>query len=124
MTLFCSPQIAIDTSIVYMHRFYIFHPIEIFPHDTISAACMYLGAKVSDQYRKLCTVVEAQATANYLKGKLSKIEVEGMAGEIKAMEDFVVATMAGDFQVEHPIIYKMIYNACNHFASHNFCKSL
>lgn len=124
MTLFCSPQVAINTSIIYMHRFYIFHPIKIFPHDTLASACLLVGAKVSDNYRKLCTVVEAQATAKNLKGKLLQNEVEAMAVDIKAMEDFVVATIAADFQGENPTTIENIYIACKKFALHKSCKSM
>lgn len=121
-TLFCSSQTTIDTSIVFMHRFYIFHPIEIFPHDTISAACLYLGGKVSDYYRKLHQVVEAQAMAKNGKKKLMQSETEDLGAEVKTMEEFVVATIAGDFEVEHPITLDNIYKACTFFELNKRCK--
>lgn len=47
-----------NTAIVYMHRFYVFHSFTHFPWHSIAAAALFLAAKVEEQPRKVEYVVK------------------------------------------------------------------
>eukprot|EP00095_Tigriopus_kingsejongensis_P006759 maker-scaffold544_size141056-snap-gene-0.42 protein:Tk06759 transcript:maker-scaffold544_size141056-snap-gene-0.42-mRNA-1 annotation:"PREDICTED: cyclin-T1-like" len=51
-------QLCINTAIVYMHRFYMFHSFSRFHRNTLSAAALFLAAKVEEQPRKLEHVIK------------------------------------------------------------------
>jgi len=52
-------QLCINTAIVYMHRFYVFHSFTNFPWHQIATAALFLAAKVEEQPRKLEYVIRA-----------------------------------------------------------------
>uniref|UniRef100_A0A1A7WCX4 Cyclin T2a n=1 Tax=Iconisemion striatum TaxID=60296 RepID=A0A1A7WCX4_9TELE len=51
-------QLTINTSIVYMHRFYMQHSFSKFHRNTISPTTLFLAAKVEEQPRKLEHVIK------------------------------------------------------------------
>jgi len=51
-------QLCINTAIVYMHRFYVFHSFTHFHKHTMAAAALFLAAKVEEQPRKLEHVIK------------------------------------------------------------------
>merc|ERR1719225_1341704 len=51
-------QLCINTAIVYMQRFYMFHSFTKFHRNTIAAASLFLAAKVEEQPRKLEHVIK------------------------------------------------------------------
>ncbi|XP_020286214.1 cyclin-T isoform X2 [Pseudomyrmex gracilis] len=51
-------QLCINTAIVYMHRFYMFHSLNQFPRNSIAIAALFLAAKVEEQPRKLEHVIK------------------------------------------------------------------
>ncbi|XP_063985967.1 cyclin-T2 isoform X2 [Diachasmimorpha longicaudata] len=51
-------QLCINTAIVYMHRFYVFHSLAQFHRNAIAAASLFLAAKVEEQPRKLEHVIK------------------------------------------------------------------
>lgn len=53
-----STQLCINTAIVYMHRFYVFHSLSHFHRNSIAAAALFLAAKVEEQPRKLEHVIK------------------------------------------------------------------
>lgn len=57
LTLLFSTQLCINTAIVYMHRFYMFHSFTVFHRNSISTASLFLAAKVEEQPRKLEHVI-------------------------------------------------------------------
>jgi len=56
--LFFRNQLCINTAIVYMHRFYMYHSFQQFQKNTISTASIFLAAKVEEQPRKLEYVIK------------------------------------------------------------------
>lgn len=52
-----STQLCINTAIVYMHRFYVFHSFTQFHRNSMAAASLFLAAKVEEQPRKLEHVI-------------------------------------------------------------------
>ena len=46
-SLFCRTQLCINTAIVYMQRFYMFHSFTKFHRNFIAAAALFLAAKVT-----------------------------------------------------------------------------
>ena len=58
LTNFFSNQLAINTAIVYMHRFYMHHPFTRFHRHAMSPAALFLAAKVEEQPRKLEHVIK------------------------------------------------------------------
>lgn len=50
-------QLCINTAIVYMHRFYVFHSFTNFSWHQMAAAALFLAAKVEEQPRKLEYVI-------------------------------------------------------------------
>jgi cyclin T len=53
-----STQLCINTAIVYMHRFYVFHSFTQFHRNGMAAAALFLAAKVEEQPRKLEHVIK------------------------------------------------------------------
>lgn len=53
-----STQLCINTAIVYMHRFYVFHSLSQFHRNAIASAALFLAAKVEEQPRKLEHVIK------------------------------------------------------------------
>lgn len=51
-------QLCINTAIVYMHRFYVFHSLTCFHRNAIASAALFLAAKVEEQPRKLEHVIK------------------------------------------------------------------
>lgn len=51
-------QLCINTAIVYMHRFYVFHSLTQFHRNAIAVASLFLAAKVEEQPRKLEHVIK------------------------------------------------------------------
>lgn len=54
-------QLCINTAIVYMHRFYMFHSFTVFHRNAMAAASLFLAAKVEEQPRKLEHVIKNAA---------------------------------------------------------------
>jgi|688.fasta_scaffold639922_1 hypothetical protein len=50
-------QLCINTAIVYVHRFYMFHSFNKFHRNPISSCALFLAAKVEEQPRKLEHVI-------------------------------------------------------------------
>lgn len=50
-------QLCINTAIVYLHRFYMFHSFTKFHRNPIAACSLFLAAKVEEQPRKLEHVI-------------------------------------------------------------------
>jgi cyclin T len=58
LNLLFSTQLCINTAIVYMHRFYVFHSFTQFHRNAMAAASLFLAAKVEEQPRKLEHVIK------------------------------------------------------------------
>ncbi|KRX53830.1 Cyclin-T2 [Trichinella sp. T9] len=58
-------QLSLNTAIVYMHRFYVFHSFQRFPRFDVAAAALFLSAKVEECPRKLEYVVKVSYALQY-----------------------------------------------------------
>ena len=55
--IFFRTQLCINTAIVYVHRFYMFHSFTKFHRNPIASCALFLAAKVEEQPRKLEHVI-------------------------------------------------------------------
>lgn len=53
LTIILRSQLCINSAIVYMHRFYMFHSFVKFHRNLMAPCCLFLACKVEEQPRKL-----------------------------------------------------------------------
>ncbi|XP_065053213.1 cyclin-T1-like isoform X2 [Rhopilema esculentum] len=102
-------QLCINTSIVYMHRFYMFHSFKQFHRNTMAPCFIFLGAKVEEQPRKLEHVLKV---AHRCLHKDSDVQLDIQSDEYMQMaqdlvdnESILLQTLGFDLSVEHPHTY-------------------
>lgn len=97
-------SLSINSAMVYMHRFYMFHPFQKFPPFSIAPCALFLAAKVEETPLKLQYVIK---TANLiLNPKEPTLEVNDetytkMQNEIIANENLLLQTLGFDLDVYH-----------------------
>lgn len=99
-------QLCINTAIVYMHRFYMFHSFTHFPWNTIAAASFFLAAKVEEQPRKLEHVIRVanhclhrdQATTFDAKSE----QYAAQSQDLVFNENVLLQTLGFDVAIDHP----------------------
>ncbi|XP_064113023.1 cyclin-T2-like isoform X1 [Macrobrachium nipponense] len=98
-------QLAINTAIVYMHRFYMYHSFTRFHRNAIAPAVLFLAAKVEEQPRKLEHVIKvAYHCLNRDQPALdtqSEIYLE-KAQELVVNENILLQTLGFDVAIDHP----------------------
>lgn len=102
-----SPQHCIDTSIVFMHRFYLFHPIQMFPADVVAAAALSLGCKAEHRVH----ITEIINTMVSMRMQLN-LEVNQFYQQVYIVENFLTSTLDCYFNSFLPNQY--INDACNY----------
>ena len=109
-------QLCINTAIVYMHRFYVFHSFTMFRRHHVSAAALFLAAKVEDQPKRLEHVVKLcynsmnkDGPSLVLSTKCEQYRAE--AQEIVSNENIILQTLGFDVAVEHP--HTHVLNCCD-----------
>ncbi|XP_057191957.1 cyclin-T2a isoform X2 [Triplophysa rosa] len=107
-------QLTINTAIVYMHRFYMYHSFTKFHRNTISPTTLFLAAKVEEQPRKLEHVIKvAHACLNPqeppldTKSNVSPLDTKSnaylqQAQELVILETIVLQTLGFEITIEHP----------------------
>ncbi|XP_071943517.1 uncharacterized protein [Antedon mediterranea] len=99
-------QLCINTAIVYMHRFYMVHSFTKFHRNVIAPACLFLGAKVEEQPRKLEHVVRfAYACLNRESQQQLNPKTElysQLAQELVINESIILQTLGFEIAVDHP----------------------
>ncbi|XP_064644218.1 cyclin-T1-like isoform X2 [Lineus longissimus] len=98
-------QLCINTAIVYMHRFFMFHSFTKFHRNEIAAACLFLAAKVEEQPRKLEHVVSIAYRCLHrdqpsLDTKSEKYLEK--AQELVCNENILLQALGFDITVDHP----------------------
>lgn len=111
-------QLSTNTGIVYMQRFYMRCSFQKYTFNTLSAACLFLAAKVEDQPRKLENV--ARVLLNYNTKQRhhdpnhsvthSAQEVKDMAEEIAFDEEILLQVLGLQTTVDHP--HSQIVTTC------------
>ncbi|KAL7642938.1 UNVERIFIED_CONTAM: hypothetical protein RMT77_006227 [Armadillidium vulgare] len=96
-------QLVINTAIVYMHRFYMFHSFTKFHRYAIAQAAFFLAAKAGEQIRQKEQVIRVAyfVLFNTHIDRKSKIYSD-MIEELITNEDILVQTLGFEFDVQHP----------------------
>ncbi|KAK6620223.1 hypothetical protein RUM44_006624 [Polyplax serrata] len=98
-------QLCINTAIVYMHRFYVFHSLAAFHRNAIAAAALFLAAKVEEQPRKLEHVIKVAHMCLHRENPnldtKSEIYLE-QAQDLVFNENVLLQTLGFDVAIDHP----------------------
>lgn len=105
-----SVQQCIDAAIVLMHRFYMFHPIRLFPVDITAAAALYLGCKSENHPRHVDRIIEKMMD---IYPEPSHSDAKMFTDEVLSVENFMAATLGLDFNTRLPTKY--INDSCKIF---------
>lgn len=101
-------QLCINTAIVYMHRFYVFHSFTQFHRNSIATASLFLAAKVEEQPRKLEHVIRVSQLClfkNQPPLDPRSDAYQEQAQEIVVNENVLLQTLGFDVGIEHPHTY-------------------
>lgn len=103
LTLLC-----INTAIVYMHRFYVFHSLAIFHRNSIAVSALFLAAKVEDQPRKLEQVIKAAHVCLCKDGTKLDITSKQYLTQVEDLlfnENIMLQTLGFELRIDHPHPY-------------------
>ncbi|KAL1497497.1 hypothetical protein ABEB36_008449 [Hypothenemus hampei] len=101
-------QLCINTAIVYMHRFYVFHSFTNFPWHQMAAAALFLAAKVEEQPRKLEYVIRVANICKNPRDRNFDINSERYAAQSQDLvfnENVLLQTLGFDVAIDHPHTY-------------------
>ncbi|XP_046682131.1 cyclin-T1 isoform X1 [Homalodisca vitripennis] len=98
-------QLCINTAIVYMHRFYVFHSFTHFHRNAMAAAALFLAAKVEEQPRKLEHVIRVAQIC--LHRELPPLDTKSehymeQAQDLVINENVLLQTLGFDVAIDHP----------------------
>lgn len=115
-------QLCVNTAIVYMHRFYVFHSFTHFHRNAIATAALFLAAKVEEQPRKLEHIIKVAQLClarTQPSGERRNEVYSEQAQEVVMNENILLQTLGFDVAIEHP--HSFIINFCQ---LANFSKEL
>ncbi|XP_046747132.1 cyclin-T isoform X2 [Diprion similis] len=98
-------QLCINTAIVYMHRFYVFHSLAQFHRNAIAAAALFLAAKVEEQPRKLEVVIKVAYFCLHREQPALDTKSEQyleQAQDLVFNENVLLQTLGFDVAIDHP----------------------
>ncbi|XP_072761220.1 uncharacterized protein [Anoplolepis gracilipes] len=98
-------QLCINTAIVYMHRFYVFHSLTQFHRNAIAVASLFLAAKVEEQPRKLEHVIKMAYMCLHREQVPPDIRSEqflDQAHDLVFNENVLLQTLGFDVAIDHP----------------------
>uniref|UniRef100_A0ABM1IST4 Cyclin-T-like isoform X4 n=1 Tax=Polistes dominula TaxID=743375 RepID=A0ABM1IST4_POLDO len=95
-------QLCINTAIVYMHRFYVFHSLSQFHRNSIAAAALFLAAKVEEQPRKLEHVIKMAYMCLHREQPPDRSEYLEQAQDLVFNENVLLQTLGFDVAIDHP----------------------
>ncbi|KAG8189438.1 hypothetical protein JTE90_012511 [Oedothorax gibbosus] len=105
-------QLCINTAIVYMHRFYVFHSFSEVHRNNLSISALFLAAKVEEQPRKLEHVIKVAHVCLHkmVKDGPPTLDVRSeayaeKAQEVVAHENVLLQTLGFVLAIEHPHTY-------------------
>lgn len=102
-------QLCINTAIVYMHRFYMYHPFTLFHRNAMATACLFLAAKNEEQPRKLEHVLKVSIIClhkqqghnfHHIDNK-SEVYLEQVQDLLKN-EETLLKTLGFETAIDHP----------------------
>lgn len=102
-------QLCINTAIVYMHRFYMYHPFTLFHRNAMATACLFLAAKNEEQPRKLEHVLKVsiiclhkqQGHSFHQIDNKSEVYLEQVQDLLKN-EETLLKTLGFETAIDHP----------------------
>ncbi|XP_012218291.2 cyclin-T isoform X1 [Linepithema humile] len=98
-------QLCINTAIVYMHRFYVFHSLTQFHRNAIAVAALFLAAKVEEQPRKLEHVIKMAYMCLHREQAPPDSRSEQFleqAQDLVFNENVLLQTLGFDVAIDHP----------------------
>lgn len=98
-------QLCINTAIVYMHRFYVFHSFSNFLWHHMAAAALFLAAKVEEQPRKLEYVIRIANACRNSKDTVLDVTSEKYLAQSQDLvfnENVLLQTLGFDVAIDHP----------------------
>ncbi|KAI1290156.1 Cyclin-T2 [Halotydeus destructor] len=102
-------QLCINTAIVYMHRFYMFHSFNKYSRHNIGCCALFLAAKVEEQPRKLEHVIRVHnllinrgQTQNVPQPDVKSPEYIAQAKQLVENENRMLQSLGFDIAIEHP----------------------
>ncbi|XP_060530497.1 cyclin-T isoform X2 [Cylas formicarius] len=98
-------QLCINTAIVYMHRFYVFHSFTNFPWHQMAAAALFLAAKVEEQPRKLEYVIRVANICRNSRDNNIDLNSERYIAQSQDLvfnENVLLQTLGFDVAIDHP----------------------
>ncbi|KAK2570453.1 Cyclin-T2 [Acropora cervicornis] len=101
-------QLTINTAIVYMHRFYMFHSFNKFHRNALAPCCLFLAAKTEEQPRKLEHVLKVAHACLHRDGPQLDPKSEEylqQAQDLIENESILLQTLGFEITVHHPHTY-------------------
>ncbi|XP_068671557.1 cyclin-T1-like [Montipora foliosa] len=101
-------QLTINTAIVYMHRFYMFHSFNKFHRNALAPCCLFLAAKTEEQPRKLEHVLKVAHACLHRDGPPLDPKSEEylqQAQDLIENESILLQTLGFEITVHHPHTY-------------------
>merc|ERR1711963_448259 len=98
-------QLCINTAIVYMQRFYMFHSFTRFHRNSIASAALFLAAKVEEQPRKLEHVIKVAHLCLHRGQPQLDVRSDAymeQAQELVTNENILLQTLGFDVAIDHP----------------------
>ncbi|XP_036276788.1 cyclin-T2 isoform X3 [Pipistrellus kuhlii] len=98
-------QLTINTAIVYMHRFYMYHSFTKFNKNIISPTALFLAAKVEEQARKLEHVIKVAHACLHPLEPLLDTKCDAylqQTQELVLLETIMLQTLGFEITIEHP----------------------
>lgn len=102
-------QLCINTAIVYMHRFYMYHPFTLFHRNAMATACLFLAAKNEEQPRKLEHVLKVSIICLHKQQGHNLHQIDNKSEnyleqvqDLLKNEETLLKTLGFDTAIDHP----------------------
>ncbi|XP_014471185.1 PREDICTED: cyclin-T2 isoform X2 [Dinoponera quadriceps] len=98
-------QLCINTAIVYMHRFYVYHSFTQFHRNAIAVTALFLAAKVEEQPRKLEHVIKMAHMCLHRNSSPPEVKSDQYTEQAQNLvfnENVLLQTLGFDVAIDHP----------------------
>nr|XP_018910648.1 PREDICTED: cyclin-T2-like [Bemisia tabaci]XP_018910649.1 PREDICTED: cyclin-T2-like [Bemisia tabaci]XP_018910650.1 PREDICTED: cyclin-T2-like [Bemisia tabaci] len=100
-------QLCINTAMVYMHRFFVFHSFTHFHRNHMATAALFLACKVEEQPRKLEYVIKVSQLCLMKNHQHQPLDVRSeeylqQAADLVMNENVLLQTLGFDVGIDHP----------------------
>ncbi|GFT58821.1 cyclin-T2 [Nephila pilipes] len=120
-------QLCINTAIVYMHRFYVYHSFADVHRNKLSISALFLAAKIEEQPRKLEHVIKVAHACLHKDAPQLDVRSEAYAEkmyEVVSHEYILLQTLGFVLAIEHPHTYVVkvcqLVKACKDLAQTSY----